>query len=114
MTNKLYDDSNWRQEYKAYTSNEKHLELLENGPHSLSSSWILGALYNKWKKMNGYDKLDPKYNEGQLQSSMNEWEESVKKYENPDESDIIEQEKDLPPRPEEQVYDELNDPYGGR
>ena len=80
MANKLYDDSNWRQEYKADTSNEKHLDLLENGPHSLSSSWILGALYNKWKKMKGYDKLDPKDNEGQLQSSMKEWEESVKKY----------------------------------
>jgi len=80
MANKLYDDSNWREEYKAYTSNEKYLELLENGPHSLSSSWILGALYNKWKKMKGYDKFDPKDNEGQLQSSMKEWEESVKKY----------------------------------
>ena len=80
MANKLYDDSNWREEYKAYTSNEKHLKLLENGPHSLSSSWILGALYNKWKKMKGYDKLDPKDNEGQLQSSMKEWVESVKKY----------------------------------
>ena len=80
MANKLYDDSNWREEYKAHTSNEKYLELLDNGPHSLSSSSILGALYNKWKKMKGYDKLDPKDNEGQLQSSMKEWEESVKKY----------------------------------
>jgi len=80
MANKLYDDSNWREEYKAYTSNQRHLELLENGPNSLSSSWILGALYNQWKKMKGYDKLDPKENEGQLQSSMKEWEESVKKY----------------------------------
>ena len=25
----LYDDSNWREEYKSYTSNERHLELLE-------------------------------------------------------------------------------------
>ena len=80
MANKLYDDSNWREEYKAYTSNKRHLELLENGPNSLSSSWILGALYNQWKKMKGYDKLDTKDNEGQLQSSMKEWEESVKKY----------------------------------
>ena len=80
MANKLYDDSNWREEYKAYTSNERHLELLEIGPKSLSQSWVLGALYNKWKKMKGYDKLDPKENEGQLQSSMKEWEESVKKY----------------------------------
>ena len=36
MTNKLYDDSNWRQEYKSYTTNKKYLELLENGPNSLS------------------------------------------------------------------------------
>ena len=47
---KLYDDSNWREDYKQYTSNKRHLELLENGPKSLSQSWILGALYNEWKK----------------------------------------------------------------
>ena len=77
---KPYDDSNWREEYKAYTSNERHLELLENGPNSLSSSWILGALYNKWKKMKGYDKLDPvvEENEGQLQSSFKDFEANIK------------------------------------
>jgi len=73
MTNKPYDDSNWREEYKSYTSNERHLELLEKGPDSLASSWILQALYGKWKKMKGYDKLDPKENEGQLQSSLGEF-----------------------------------------
>ncbi len=46
MDKKLYDDSNWRQEYKGYTSNQRHLELLENGPKSLASSWMMGALYN--------------------------------------------------------------------
>ena len=71
--NKPYDDSNWREEYKSYTSNEKHLELLENGPKSLSQSWILQALYNEWKKVKGYNKLDPKENEGQLQSSMGDF-----------------------------------------
>jgi len=73
MTQKLYDDSNWREEYKQYTSNKRHLELLENGPHSLSQAWLLGALHNEWKKMKGYDKLDPKENKGQLQSSMQEF-----------------------------------------
>ena len=73
MDKKLYDDSNWREEYKSYTSNEKHLELLENGPKSLSQSWILQALYNEWKKIKGYNKLDPKENEGQLQSSLGEF-----------------------------------------
>ena len=80
MANKLYDDSNWREEYRGYTSSKYELDLLENGPHSLAQSWMMGALHNKWKKMKGYDKLDPKDNEGQLQSSMKEWEESVKKY----------------------------------
>ena len=72
MINKLYDDSNWREEYKDNTSNKRYLELLENGPKSLSQAWILGALYNEWKKIKEYDKLDPvvKENEGQLQSSF--------------------------------------------
>tara|TARA_B100001113_G_scaffold174608_1_gene143091 strand:- start:231 stop:479 length:249 start_codon:yes stop_codon:yes gene_type:complete len=78
MDEKLYDDSNWREEYKSYTSNKRHLELLENGPKSLSQSWVLGALYNEWKKMKGYDKLDPKENKGQLQSSMKEFFASTK------------------------------------
>ena len=73
MTNKPYDDSNWREEYKSYTSNQRHLELLENGHKSLSQSWVMQAMYGQWKKMKGYDKLDPKENEGQLQSSMKEF-----------------------------------------
>ena len=56
---KQFDDSNWREEYKSYTSNKKHLELLENGPKSLSQSWILGALYQKWKKMKGNKEPQP-------------------------------------------------------
>ena len=46
MNEKPYDDSNWREEYKSYTTNKRYLELLENGPHSLSQAWILGALYS--------------------------------------------------------------------
>jgi len=75
-----YDDSNWREEYKAHTSNKMELDLLENGPKSLSQSWHLGALYSNWKKMKGYDKLDPKENEGQLQSSFGDFEKSIKRY----------------------------------
>ena len=73
MTNKPYDDSNWREEYRAYTSSRYELDLLENGPKSLSQSWVMQAMYGQWKKMKGYDKLDPKENEGQLQSSMKEF-----------------------------------------
>ncbi len=78
MTKKLYDDSNWREEYKSYTSNKKELELLENGPHSLAQSWHLQAMYNQWKKKKGYHKLDPKENVGQNQSSMQDFFEKYK------------------------------------
>ena len=73
MDKKPYDDSNWREEYKSYTSNKRYIELLENGPKSLSQSWLLGALYNEWKQIKGYNKLDQKENEGQLQSSLKEF-----------------------------------------
>ncbi len=85
-----YDDSNWREEYKAYTSDKKQLELLENGPKSLSQSWILGALYNKWKKMKGYKDPEPP----DCQSSMAEFfkkQNFIREY-----------------------SDELEDPFGGR
>ena len=73
MNKKSYDDSNWREEYKSYTTNKRYVELLENGPKSLSQSWLLGALYSEWKKIKGYNQLDPKENEGQLQSSLKEF-----------------------------------------
>ena len=76
--NKPYDDSKWREEYKQYTSNKRHLELLENGPHSLSQAWLLGALYNEWKRIKGYNKFDPKENVGQNQSSLKEFFERYK------------------------------------
>ena len=78
MTAPLYDDSNWREEYKSYTSDKRHLELLENGADSLASSWILQSMYNDWKKIKGYNKLDPKENEGQLQSSLSDFFKSQK------------------------------------
>ena len=80
MTQKPYDDSNWREDYKQYTSNKRYLELLENGPKQLSQAWVLQALYNEWKRIKGYDKLDPvvKENEGQLQSSFKDWDANIK------------------------------------
>ena len=78
MTTPLYDDSNWREEYKSYTSNNRYIELLEIGPTSLSQSWLLGALYNEWKKIKGYNELDPKENTGQLQSSLKDFFKSQK------------------------------------
>ena len=55
---KSYDDSNWREESLPYYTGKQE-ELLKNGPKSLSQSWILGAMYNEWKRRNGYKDPEP-------------------------------------------------------
>ena len=81
MATQLYDDTNWRSEYidiKSRQLSSRQVQLLESGADSLASSWFLQAMYNDWKKIKGYNKLDPKENEGQLQSSFKQFN---KKYE---------------------------------
>ena len=73
---KNYDDSNWREEMTGYTSNKLQLEILDSGPKSLAQSWMMGALHNKWKKMKGYKEPEPP----DCQSTLKEWEQSIKKY----------------------------------
>ena len=68
--------SDWREEMKGVTSNKLHLQLLENGAKSLSQSWILGALHNRWKRMKGITDPEPP----DCQSSFKEWEKSIEKY----------------------------------
>ena len=58
MSNKPYDDSNWREESLPYYTGKQE-ELLKNGPKSLSQSWIMGAMYNEWKRRNGYKDPEP-------------------------------------------------------
>ena len=58
MTNTPYDDSNWREESLPYHTG-KQAELLRDGPKSLAQSWLMGAMYNKWKKRNGYKDPEP-------------------------------------------------------
>ena len=74
MVSNDWDDTNWREEYKSYTSSKYELDLLENGPKSLSQSWVLGALHNKWMKIKGYKYPEPP----DCQSSFKEWEEKIK------------------------------------
>tara|TARA_B100001769_G_scaffold118679_1_gene92552 strand:- start:37 stop:264 length:228 start_codon:yes stop_codon:yes gene_type:complete len=68
MKEKITD---WRKDYAENFCNDKHhLELLENGPHSLSEAWLLGALHNKWKKIRGIK--EPPVGKG-YQTSLKEW-----------------------------------------
>ena len=50
------DNSNWKEEYKQFTTDKRDLDLLESGPKSLAQSWHMQAMYNKWKKLKGIDK----------------------------------------------------------
>ncbi len=68
-------DNNWREDYaKNFCNNKRHLELLENGPHSLSQAWLLGALHNEWKRIKGYKDLEPP----NCQSSFKKFNEKIK------------------------------------
>ena len=68
MKEKITD---WRKDYAENFCNDKHhLELLENGPQSLSQAWILGALHNQWKKIRGIK--EPPVGKG-YQTSLKEW-----------------------------------------
>ena len=69
-----WEDTNWREEYKAYTSRRYELDLLENGPRSLSQSWVLQALHQKWMKIKGYSYPEPP----NCQSSFKKFNEKIK------------------------------------
>ena len=69
------EETNWRDEYKAYTSSKYELELLENGPKSLSQSYVLGALYQKWKRVKG---IPPDPPPPDCSSSFKEWNSKIK------------------------------------
>tara|TARA_B100001250_G_scaffold251402_1_gene216079 strand:+ start:230 stop:496 length:267 start_codon:yes stop_codon:yes gene_type:complete len=67
MTEKI----DWQQELlDSAKFNKKQENLLKNGVKSLTDSWLLGALYIRWKKMKVYREL-PTTN---YQSSFLEWE----------------------------------------
>ena len=50
MTEKI----DWKQELlDSANFNGKQEKILKHGPKSLTDSWILGALYTRWKKLKG-------------------------------------------------------------
>ncbi len=53
--------------------NKKHENQLKNGAKSLTKSWLLGALYIRWKKLKGFrGKPSPDFS-----SSFQEWNKKV-------------------------------------
>ena len=52
--------------------------LLENGAKNFMQGIYLGWMYQRWRKIRGLDKDDPKENTGQMQSSYKEFESKIK------------------------------------
>ena len=73
MTKEQHEDrTSWRKEYLGMkVVSKRQRELLEEGPHSLSRSWLLMAMHNDYKKMKGIK--EPPYRESGYQISMKEW-----------------------------------------
>ena len=64
----------WKKELlESANFNGKQEKILKHGPKSLTDSWILGALYTRWKKLKGIrEKPVP-----DCSSSFQEWNKKV-------------------------------------
>ena len=78
MTEQI-DDTSWRQEYLEMKAGLSKLQisLLKDGPHSLSQSWLLGAMRGDWKRMKGIKDPEPP----DCQSSLSEFFKKQDSYE---------------------------------
>ena len=70
----MKEEIDWKQELlNSVNFNGKQEKILKHGPKSLTDSWILGALYTRWKKLKGIrEKPVPDCN-----SSFQEWNKIV-------------------------------------
>ena len=70
MTEKI----DWKQEIlDSAKFNTKQENLLKNGANSLTTTWLLGVLYTRWKKLKGIrEQPSPDYS-----SSFQEWNKKV-------------------------------------
>ena len=66
--------NNWKDQYKGMKVLSKYkIQLLDEGPKSLSQSWVLGAMYVDWKRLSGFKETESP----NLQSSFKEWNRRV-------------------------------------
>ena len=70
MTEKI----DWKQELlDSENFNKKQENLLKNGAKSLTESWLIGALYIRWKKLKGIrEQPSPGWS-----SSFQEWNQKI-------------------------------------
>ena len=68
------DDSNWKEELLANTSSKFEEMLLTKGAKSVNQGYLLNNLYKKWAMLKGYQIRENTSNDGQFQSSFNDFE----------------------------------------
>ena len=68
------DDSNWKEELLANTSSKFEEMLLTKGAKSVNQGYLLNNLYKKWARLKGYQIRENTSNDGQFQSSFNDFE----------------------------------------
>ena len=68
------DDSNWKEELLANTSSKFEEMLLTKGAKSVNQGYLLNNLYRKWARLKGYQIRKNTSNDGQFQSSFNDFE----------------------------------------
>ena len=71
----------WKKEIleSGYFNNKFERNLLENGAKNFMQGIYIGYMYSRYRKIRGLDKDDPKENTGQMQSSLKEFWEKIKK-----------------------------------
>ena len=68
------DDTNWKEELLANTSSKFEEKLLTEGAKSVNQGYLLNNLYKKWARLKGYQIRENTSNDGQFQSSFNDFE----------------------------------------
>ena len=71
----MKEEIDWKEELiDSAKFNGKHERILKHGPKSLTDSWILCALYTRWKKLKG---IRPDPEPSDCSSSFQEWNKNV-------------------------------------
>ena len=76
----MTEQINWQKELlESEKFNDKFSKNLpENGAKNFMQEIYLGYIYSRWRKIRGFDKVDPVNNAGQMQSSFKEFEKKIK------------------------------------
>ena len=71
----MKEEIDWKEELlDSANFNGKYERILKRGPKSLTDSWILGALYTRWKKLKG---IRPDPEPPDCSSNFQEWNKNV-------------------------------------